>query len=134
MILKKQLFFLFFFSITFVFSQETIKHKVVSGESIYAIAKKYNVTEADIYQLNPKVKGAVLQLNSIIVVPNKNKSKNKTSETNNNLQEHTVTKGETLFAISKHIKTIHFKWCITFLLVFKYNNNAVNKKTMYKNQ
>ena len=53
---------------------------MISGESIYAIAKKYKVTEADIYQLNPKVKGAVLQLNSIIIIPNKNK--NKTKETN----------------------------------------------------
>lgn len=101
MMLKKQLFFLFFFSITLVFSQETIKHKVVSGESIYAIAKKYKVTEADIYQLNPKVKGAVLQLNSIIIIPNKNKNKAKTTETSDKLQEHIVTKGETLFAISK---------------------------------
>jgi LysM repeat protein len=101
MIFKKQLLFLLFFSVTFVFSQETIKHKVVSGESIYAIAKKYKVTEADIYQLNPKVKGAVLQLNSIIVVPNKNKTKNKTVETNNGVEEHIVAKGETLFAISK---------------------------------
>jgi LysM repeat protein len=101
MIFTKQLFFIFFFSITFVFSQETIKHKVVSGESVFAIAKKYKVTEADIYQLNPKVKGAVLQLNSIIVVPNKNKTKNKTVETNNGVEEHIVAKGETLFAISK---------------------------------
>jgi cell wall-associated NlpC family hydrolase/LysM repeat protein len=101
MIFKKQLFFLFFFSITFVFSQETIKHKVVSGESIYAIARKYKVTEADIYQLNPKVKGAVLQLNTIILVPNKNKNNKQIATEVVGVEEHIVQKGETLFSISK---------------------------------
>lgn len=101
MIIKKQLFFLFFFSITFVFSQETIKHKVVSGESVYAIAKKYKVTEADIYQFNPKVKGAVLQLNTIILIPNKSKNNKEKAADVVGVEEHIVAKGETLFAISK---------------------------------
>lgn len=101
MIFKKQLFFLFFFSVTFVFSQETIKHKVVSGESIYAIAKKYKVTEADIYQLNPKVKDAVLQLNTIILIPNKSKNNKQKATDVVGVEEHIVAKGETLFSISK---------------------------------
>ena len=101
MIFKKKLFFIFFFSITFVFSQESIKHKVVSGESIYAIAKKYKVTEADIYQLNPKVKGAVLQLNTIILIPNKNKNNKQIATEVVGVEEHIVQKGETFFSISK---------------------------------
>jgi len=106
MIFKKQLLFLFFFSITFVFSQETFKHKVVSGESIYAISKKYKVTEADIYQLNPKAKGAILQLNEILLIPNKNKKKVTTDV--NRIEEHIVQKGETLFSISKKYSTSIF--------------------------
>lgn len=101
MIFKKQLFFLVVLFTTFGFSQETIKHKVVSGESIYAIAKKYKVTEADIYQLNPKVKGAVLQLNSVLLIANKNKASKKNQADVAIADEHTVQKGETLFSISK---------------------------------
>ena len=74
---------------------------MVSGESIYAIAKKYKVTEADIYQLNPKVKGAVLQLNTIILVPNKNKNNKQIATEVVGVEEHIVQKGETLFSISK---------------------------------
>ena len=71
-------FFLFFCS-SMVFSQKTIKHTVVEGESIYSIAKKYKVSESDIYELNPKSKGALLQLKTVLLIPNKNsKSKDKT--------------------------------------------------------
>lgn len=67
----KFIFFLFLFSSTTVFSQKVIKHKVKSGESIYLIAKKYDVTEKDIYELNPKLKGAVLGLKTVVSIPNK---------------------------------------------------------------
>ena len=69
-------FFLFLFNVT-VFSQKTIKHTVVQCESIYSIAKKYNVTESDIYELNPKSKGAILQLNTVLIIPNDKKNKSK---------------------------------------------------------
>ena len=81
---------------------------MVSGESIYAIAKKYKVTEADIYQLNPKVKGAVLQLNTIILVPNKNKNNKQIATEVVGVEEHIVQKGETLFSISKKYSTSIF--------------------------
>ena len=68
-------FFLFFCS-GVVFSQKTIKHTVVSGESIYSIAKKYDVSESDIYELNPKSKGTLLQLKTVLLIPNK-KTKSK---------------------------------------------------------
>jgi cell wall-associated NlpC family hydrolase len=78
-----------------VFAQSTIKHKVVSGESIYAIAKKYNVKQAEIYTLNPNIEGKLLQLNTVLLIPN-----------NQNLSEinpktHTVVAGESLYRISK---------------------------------
>jgi len=53
------------------FAQKVIKHKVKSGESIYSIAKKYDVTQSEIYDLNPKLKGAVLGLNAEVKIPNK---------------------------------------------------------------
>jgi cell wall-associated NlpC family hydrolase len=63
------LFFLFLSAQTF--AQKVIKHKVKSGESIYSIAKKYDVTQSEIYDLNPKLKGAVLGLNAEVKIPNK---------------------------------------------------------------
>ena len=65
---------LFFFFTTFLFSQNTIKHTVVEGESVYVIAKKYGVAEADIYEFNPKAKGALLQLKTVLIIPNKRNS------------------------------------------------------------
>jgi LysM repeat protein len=99
------IFFLFFLGSSFVYSQKTIKHTVVEGESIYSIAKKYKVSESDIYELNPKSKGALLQLKTVLLIPNKkNKSKDKkevASSKNTNSEIHTVESGESLYKIAK---------------------------------
>ena len=99
------IFFLFFLGSSFVYSQKTIKHTVVEGESIYSIAKKYKVSESDIYELNPKSKGALLQLKTVLLIPNKkNKSKDKkevASSKNTNAEIHTVESGESLYKIAK---------------------------------
>ena len=112
----KTFIFLLFFISTALFSQKTIKHTVSSGESIYSIAKKYKVTESDIYELNPKAKGALLQLKTTLVIPNKNykkedkkKEDKKKADKNNNVvaekvehtEIHTVAAGESLYKISK---------------------------------
>ena len=69
-----------FFSIS-SFSQKVIKHKIKSGESILGLAIKYGVSEKDIYELNPKSKGALLQLNQELRIPNKKfKEKEKPSK------------------------------------------------------
>ncbi len=70
----------FFFSIS-SFSQKIIKHKISKGESILGLAIKYDVSEKDIYELNPKTKGALLQLNQELRIPNKKfKEKEKPSK------------------------------------------------------
>lgn len=69
-----------FFSIS-SFSQKVIKHKISKGETILALALKYNVSEKDIYEMNPKTKGALLQLNQELRIPNKKfKEKEKPSK------------------------------------------------------
>jgi cell wall-associated NlpC family hydrolase len=96
-------FFLFFCS-GGVFSQKTIKHIVVSGESIYSIAKKYDVSESDIYELNPKSKGALLQLKTVLLIPNKkskSKSNKEVSSSKNATETHIVESGESLYKIAK---------------------------------
>jgi len=104
--------FLIIFTVIFlcftsaVFSQKTIKHTVVEGESFYSIAKKYKVTESDIYKLNPKVKGTLLQLKTVLIIPNKNykaenKKKKNTTKNDQPSQIHLVESGESLYKIAK---------------------------------
>lgn len=100
-----------------VFGQKVIKHKVKSGESIYSIARKYDVTEKEIYELNPKLKGKVLGLKTIVEIPNKKfkeeekklKEKKKEevvivpalSSSNEPYTIHSVGAKETLYSLSK---------------------------------
>ncbi|WP_291136046.1 peptidoglycan endopeptidase [Flavobacterium sp. UBA7663] len=79
----------------------------MEGESIYSIAKKYKVSESDIYELNPKSKGALLQLKTVLLIPNKkskSKSKDKrevNSSKNLSSETHIVESGESLYKIAK---------------------------------
>ncbi len=105
-----------------VFSQTTIKHKVTKGESIYAIAKKYEVKEAAIYDLNPKVKGKLLKLNSFLLIPG-NQASNEQFASNEDLskaQNHTIVSGETLSKISR-------KYGTTIKELERLNPTVVNK-------
>jgi len=98
-----QFFTIFYlFCSNFIFSQRNIKHTVVQGESIYSIAKKYEVKENDIYELNPKVKGTLLQLKTILLIPNKKKNTKEKNSKNEGLVEfHIVESGESLYKIAK---------------------------------
>lgn len=108
-----------------IFSQTNIKHKVTKGESIFAIAKKYDVKEAAIYDLNPKVKGKLLKLNSVLIIP-KNQSKTEQTalktptEDLSKAQNHTISKGETLAKISK-------KYGTTIKELERLNPSVINK-------
>jgi LysM repeat protein len=107
--LSKLLTFILFFLSASLFSQKNTKHTVVEGESIYVIAKKYGVTESDIYELNPKAKGALLQLKTVLLIPNKSKKttisdekkKKSTSKNNESTEIHTAVAGESLYVIAK---------------------------------
>ena len=118
--MKFHLFYILFtlLSLTNGFSQKIIKHKVVKGESLFAIAKKYHITQAEVIELNPKYKNGILKLNEVIEIPNKNykeeKAKRKDKKivetkanlepeinTNNQFIIHTVLKKETIYSISK---------------------------------
>ncbi len=88
---KYLLYILFLFSVS-TFAQKTIKHTVVNGESIYSIAKKYNVTEDEIYALNPKVKGKILALKTVLVIPNGGKKKINENEKKKEVEKATPKK------------------------------------------
>lgn len=88
--------FLYFFLLIFLFqysnvtAQNNKKHTVKPGESIYVIAKKYNVSEDAIFELNPKAKGT-LQPNMVLIIP-------KTTLSNDAFHE--VKSGETFSEIA----------------------------------
>ncbi|URC14730.1 peptidoglycan endopeptidase [Flavobacterium sp. B183] len=102
---------LFFFSVG-AFSQEKfIKHKISQGENLTVIAKKYGVKPKDIAAANPNAP-KVLKLNSVLLIPNRNKTVAKTAAKKpeeiiaNATPEtipgsHEVAAKETLWGISK---------------------------------
>ena len=96
---------LIFVSVTFLFmvscgsvaQQQYKSHSVQKGETVYSIAKKYNISEETIYNLNPDSRNG-LKVNSVIIIPS-NSIIN--SGTNNSLREHKVKKKETLYGIAQ---------------------------------
>jgi peptidoglycan DL-endopeptidase LytE len=89
--------FLFFLN---TFSQENfVKHKVVKGESLYSISKKYKVSLAAIAKENPSSNG-VLKLNEVLLIPIKKEQDQKKSMT----IAHTIKAKETLYGIAKKYK------------------------------
>lgn len=101
------LFWGLFFLFNFVtFSQSLIEHKVKKGETIYAIAKKYQVKQVEILKLNSLTKDETLKVNILLKIPNKNnkseESKEPVSKTElTKVERHTIKKGESLYKISK---------------------------------
>jgi len=88
----KRVVFLFSFIFLFGFpAQSQIKHVVAKGETVFQIAKKYEVTPFDIYRLNPDAKNGV-QENTTLLIPKATSGKGVI---------HVVGEKETLFGISK---------------------------------
>lgn len=84
----------FLFSLIFFFSlpvKSQIKHVVAKGETVFQIAKKYEVTPFDIYRLNPDAKNGV-QENTTLLIP---------KTTSGKAVLHVVGEKETLFGIAK---------------------------------
>ncbi|HSO88949.1 MAG TPA: LysM peptidoglycan-binding domain-containing protein [Draconibacterium sp.] len=83
---------------------EMLEHTVVSGETLYSIGKKYQVTESEILQYNPDAK--ILKAGSKIYLPKKS-AENKTvewvseSNTQGKYFNHTIISGETMFGITQ---------------------------------
>ena len=98
---------LFFLSVGAYAQENLIKHKISSGDNLYVLAKKYGVKVKDITDANPNAP-KILKLNSILLIPNKNRNttkiKSKTAEvasTSGNLGVHEIEPKETLWGISK---------------------------------
>jgi LysM repeat protein len=107
-------------NVTSIFSlPEIITYKVVEGDNLSTIAKKYNTTEKVIKELNPNIKNDKILIGELLIIPNNNKqtttanntnknnnsttnntNKNTTNKNDNDVKIHTVTQGENLYRIA----------------------------------
>jgi cell wall-associated NlpC family hydrolase len=121
-----------FFSSVNAFSQKVIKHKIKSGESIYGLALKYDLTDKEMYALNPKTKGAILQLGQVVNIPNK-KYKEKPKPSKKDKKELVVDKKETKEAstetkLVKEVATEKKEPFIKHLVASKETIYSISKK------
>jgi len=78
-----------------------ISHKVKQGETVYAIAREYNVSANDILANNPEA-GNELKLDQVLKIPVSKIKKQQTEIIlNKSKKSHLVAKGETLYSLSK---------------------------------
>lgn len=99
---------------TNAFGQEYRTHRVVEGETVYSIAKKYNVSEADLYKLNPDARQGV-KLNAILIIPEGSDNGGVT------FKKHRVKRKETIFGIAS-------KYDITVDDIKKYNKELYSRQ------
>ena len=93
--------FLFQLSTLSASAQEFKYHTVEAGETVYSIAKSYNMSEEAIYKYNPDAKGN-LEVSSKLVIPLSQQKKETSTETEDiQFITHTVKRKETLYRLSK---------------------------------
>ncbi|MHA7058135.1 amino acid ABC transporter substrate-binding protein [Aquimarina sp. M1] len=108
--MKKVLFFFFvFFAINSGFAQQYKSHKVVQGENVYRIAKRYNTTPEAIYKINPKAKEGIKE-GQILAIP---------VTDDKEYQVHVVVEDDTVYSLSKKYNT-------TPEAIYNLNPDAVN--------
>ncbi len=79
--------------------ERLVKHTVKNGESVYSIAKAYNVSQKDLLDVNPAIAGGV-KAGDVLNIPNTLVSSNK-----GDYIYHTLVEGESLFSIAKKYNT-----------------------------
>jgi len=87
---------------------KTIKYKIKSGDSLYAIAKKNKTTVSKVRQANGMKEGATLKVGKVLKVPTNKKIATKTTKKKSiTLSKYKIKKGDTLSSIArKHHTTI----------------------------
>lgn len=97
--------------------QQYRSHKVEQGETVYSIAKKYGVSEAAIYQLNPDAKLGI-GTNDILVIPSEDTINSSSVQVK--FKKHRVKRRETLFSIAQ-------RYGITVDEIKRYNKHLYSK-------
>lgn len=80
----------------------TVTHVVKSGESVYGIAKSYNITEGELLRSNPSIANGI-KAGDHLTIPTKTSSI--ASGDNDYYVYHTVKSGETLYGIARAYNT-----------------------------
>ena len=81
-------------------------HTVERGQTVYAIAKMYNVTEKDIFRLNPRSNESI-KAGERLKIPQKIKTVTPTEKADENYIFHTIQEGETLYGVSRRYGVNH---------------------------
>jgi len=93
--------FLFQLSVLSASAQEYKYHTVEAGETVYSIAKSYNISEEAIYKYNPDAKANDLEVSSKLVIPISEKEEISNETEDIQFITHTVKRKETLYRLSK---------------------------------
>lgn len=78
-----------------------ISHRVEKGETITGLTSQYNISEAELFRLNPEIKNG-LKENTILIIPKTIESSQKNEVT---FKNHKVKRKETLFGIASKYGT-----------------------------
>ena len=80
-----------------------IYHKLAAGETLFALSKKYGVSEDEIISNNPGREVNKLPLGSEIVIPKRQltSTESKLPPPENNIIQHKVVKGENIYSIAE---------------------------------
>lgn len=76
----------------------TVTHVVKNGESVYGIAKAYNITESELLLANPSLSGGA-KAGDELTIPNK------AASNVGGIHYHTIQSGETLYGVAKRYNT-----------------------------
>jgi LysM repeat protein len=85
--------------------REAVIHNTEAGETLYSIARKYNVPTGAIMNANPGVTPETLAIGQKLVIPQPETSREAikvSDEPTGKFLEHIVSRGETLYSISRH--------------------------------
>jgi LysM repeat protein len=90
-------------------SSKMRSHTIEAGETLYSIARKYNVPTGVIMNANPGVSPESLTIGQFLTIPEPHsgiKEPEVISDASDRYIEHIVSKGETLYSISRHYGVI----------------------------
>ncbi len=111
---------------TSAFAQAYKYHTVQAGETVYSIARDYNISKEAIFKYNPDAKNGI-QIGTKLVVPVEDDSENSSASSDNSSKEpetftsHTVEKKETLYGLSR-------EYNITIDDLKRYNKQLYSKE------
>lgn len=98
--------------------QQYRNHSVQKGETVFGIAKAYNISTEEIYRLNPDAKAGI-GVNSVLVLPSSDLINIGSQEVE--FKKHRVKRKETLFSIAQ-------KYNVSVDDIKKYNKHLYSKQ------